>query len=450
MLLSIVIPVWNEEEGIAACLDRLRPLAVKGHEIIVVDGGSSDETRSLARPLCSLLLRGERGRGRQMNLGARFAAGDVLLFLHGDSILPEQAEAALAAVFAGGKPGWGWFDVRLGGRRPIFRLIAGLMNLRARLSRVCTGDQALFVSASLFRRAGGFPEIPLMEDIAICRRLGKLARPQPQPFPTLSSARRWENQGVLRTILWMWRLRLLYFFGASPESLAREYYPALYDSGPDYPYPGARILVFARAPEAGKVKTRLARDIGADAALDLYLAMLRRVFATVEQAAVAEVHLWAAGNPRHPEFLGLCDIRCICRQEGDDLGERMRHAAATELAVEGVDNVLIIGSDCPALTADYLESALAALAGEAELVLGPARDGGFVLIGLRKAPPGLFDGVEWGGKNVLEQTLAQAGELGLGRHLLAPCWDVDTAADLPLLQELRPPLSWGAGSPLSP
>ena len=442
MRLSIVIPVWNEEEGITACLDRLQPLAAKGHEIIVVDGGSSDETRSLARPLCTLLLRGPRGRGPQMNLGARFAAGDVLLFLHGDSGLPEQAEAVLAAAFADGKPGWGWFEVRLGGRRAVFRLVAGLMNLRARLSRVCTGDQAMFVSASLFRRAGGFPEIPLMEDIAICRRLGRLARPQPQPFPTLSSARRWESQGVLRTILRMWRLRLLYFFGVSPERLAREYYPALHDSGSDYSYPDARILVFARAPEAGKVKTRLARDIGADAALGLYLAMLRRIFATAEQAALAEVKLWAAANPRHPEFLGLCDVRCIRRQKGDDLGERMRHAAATELAAEGVESVLIIGSDCPALTADYLDGALAALAGGAELVLGPARDGGFVLIGMRQAPASLFDGVDWDGESVLKQTLARAGELGLRQQLLASCWDVDTVADLPLLQDLRPPLSW--------
>lgn len=442
MRLSVIIPVWNEEDGIAACLECLRPLAEGGHEIIVVDGGSSDRTRTLARPLCTLLLRGGRGRGLQMNLGARFAAGDVLLFLHADNRLPEQAEAVLTTAFANGEPGWGWFDVRLEGRRGVFRLIAGLMNLRARLSGVCTGDQALFVPASLFRRAGGFPEIPLMEDIAICRRLGGIARPQPQRFPTLTSARRWEKQGVLRTILQMWRLRLLYFFGVSPERLAREYYPALHDSGPGYPYPGARILVFAKAPEAGKVKTRLARDIGAGAALGLYLAMLRRVFAIVEQAALAEAHLWAAGNPRHPELLGLCDVRCIHRQEGDDLGERMRHAAARELAAEDVDSVLIIGSDCPALTADYLESALAALADGVELVLGPARDGGYVLIGLRRVPAGLFDGVEWGGANVREQTLARAGKLGLRRHLLAPSWDVDTAADLPLLQELRPPLSW--------
>ena len=442
MRLSVIIPVWNEEESIAACLQRLQPLAERGHEIIVVDGGSSDQTRPLARPLCTLLLRGPRGRGLQMNLGARFAAGDMLLFLHGDSSLPERAEAVLAAAFAGGEPTWGWFDVRLGRQRAIFRLIASLMNLRARRSGVCTGDQALFVSTSLFRRAGGFPEIPLMEDIAMCRRLGKLVRPQPQPFATLTSARRWESQGVLRTILRMWRLRLLYFFGVSPERLAREYYPALHDSAPGFAYPGARILVFARAPEAGKVKTRLAREIGEGAALGLYLAMLHRVFATAEQAALAEVHLWAASNPRHPEFLGLCDIRGIHRQEGDDLGERMRHAAATELAAADVDSVLIIGSDCPALTADYLDGALAALAGGAELVLGPARDGGFVLLGLRKAPAGLFQDVEWGSGKVLEQTLARAGELGLRQQLLAPCWDVDTLADLPLLQELRPPLSW--------
>ena len=455
MRLSIVIPVWNEEKRIAACLARLRPLIPardthaadaaltirNSHEIIVVDGGSGDRTRSLARPLCTRLLRGPRGRGAQMNLGARFAGGDVLLFLHADSSLPEQAESALAAVFAGAEPAWGWFDVRFDGDKPVYRPIAALMNLRARLSSVCTGDQALFISAGLFRRAGGFPEIPLMEDIAICKKLRKLVRPTPLPLPTLTSPRRWDAQGVLRTVLRMWRLRLLYFLGVSPARLAREYYPSLNEAGDDRKYPAARILVFARAPEAGAVKTRLAGEIGAESALSLYLAMLRRVFETAERAALAEVHLWAASNPAHEEFLALCEAGRIRLQRGADLGERMLHAATRELAGDGVDSVLIVGSDCPALGADYLDRALAALAA-AELVLGPARDGGYVLIGLRAARPELFRGVDWGSGAVLEQTLARARELGLQPQLLEPCWDVDTAGDLPLLQELRPPLSW--------
>lgn len=441
MRISIVIPVLNEESQIVSCLERLQPMRFLGHEVIVVDGGSTDATRALAAPLCDRLLRSRPGRAAQMNLGARFAGSDVVLFLHADSQLPEDAEQAIAEALADRKPGWGWFDVRLSGRAPVYRLIAAFMNLRARLTAVCTGDQALFVSAELFHLAGGFPGIPLMEDIAISKKLRQLARPRPLAQKVSSSSRRWERDGVARTILQMWRLRLLYFFGAMPEKLAARYYPRLFARA-RFKFPSARIAVFAREPEIGEVKTRLAAQIGAEAALRLYLAMLRRVVATVEQAALAEFHLWAASDPGHEEFTALCDVQDIRLQQGEDLGSRMHNAAAAELAEDGVEFVLIVGSDCPALTLDYLERALDALSAGVEVVLGPARDGGYVLIGLRQVSWELFSGVDWSGPGVLEQTLERVREAGLSHQLLESSWDVDDAEDLPLLEELRPPLPW--------
>ena len=442
MRIGIVIPVLNEEARIVSCLERLRPLRAQGHEVIVVDGGSRDATRALAAPLCDRLLRSRPGRAAQMNLGARFAASDVILFLHADCELPEGGDQAIAQALADREPGWGWFDSRLSARAPLFGIIAALMNLRARLTAVCTGDQALFVSAELFHTAGGFPAIPLMEDIAISKKLRRLARPRPLARKVTSSARRWQRDGALRTILKMWRLRLLYFFGAAPEKLAASYYPGLFGAAPRFRYPAARIMLFAREPKLGAVKTRLAAHIGAEAALRLYRAMLRRVVETIEQSALAEFQLWAASDGEHEEFLCLCDFRDIRLQEGEDIGSRMRHAAAAELAQEGVECVLIIGADCPALTADYLEQALEALAAGIDLVLGPARDGGYVLIGLRRSPAELFRAVDWGGSQVLPQTLARARELGLSHQLLEPSWDVDDVDDLPLLDTLRPPLSW--------
>ena len=441
MRISIVIPVLNEESQIVSCLERLQPMRFLGHEVIVVDGGSTDATRALAAPLCDRLLRSRPGRAAQMNLGARFAGSDVVLFLHADSQLPEDAEQAIAEALADRKPGWGWFDVRLSGRAPVYRLIAAFMNLRARLTAVCTGDQALFVSAELFHLAGGFPGIPLMEDIAISKKLRQLARPRPLAQKVSSSSRRWERDGVARTILQMWRLRLLYFFGAMPEKLAARYYPRLFARA-RFKFPSARIAVFAREPEIGEVKTRLAAQIGAEAALRLYLAMLRRVVETVEQAALAEFHLWAASDPGHEEFTALCDVQDIRLQQGEDLGSRMHNAAAAELAEDGVECVLIVGSDCPALTLDYLERALDALSAGVEVVLGPARDGGYVLIGLRQVSWELFSGVDWSGPGVLEQTLERVREAGLSHQLLESSWDVDDAEDLPLLEELRPPLPW--------
>ncbi len=442
MRISIVIPVLNEEAQIVSCLERLRPMRSRGHEVIVVDGGSGDATRALAAPLCDRLLRSRPGRAAQMNIGARFAGGDVILFLHADSQLPERAGRIIAATLADRKPGWGWFDARLSGRAPIYRLIAALMNLRARLTAVCTGDQALFVSAELFHMAGGFPGIPLMEDIAIGKKLRKLARPRPLAQKVSSSSRRWERDGVVRTILQMWRLRLLYFFGAAPEKLAASYYPRLFAAARRRKHPSARIAVFARAPKMGEVKTRLAARVGTEAALRLYLAMLRRVVETVERAALAEFRLWAASDPGHEEFLALCNVQDIRLQQGGDLGSRMHNAAAAELAEDGVEFVLIVGSDCPALTPDYLERALDALSAGVEVMLGPARDGGYVLIGLRQASRELFSEVNWGGPDVLEQTLESAREAGLSHQLLEPSWDVDDADDLPLLEELRPPLFW--------
>lgn len=441
MRISIVIPVLNEESQIVSCLERLQPMRSLGHEVIVVDGGSEDATRALAAPLCDRLLRSRPGRAAQMNLGARFAGSDVVLFLHADSQLPEDAEQAIAEALADRKPGWGWFDVRLSGRAPVYRLIAAFMNLRARLTAVCTGDQALFVSAELFHLAGGFPGIPLMEDIAISKKLRQLARPRPLAQKVSSSSRRWERDGVARTILQMWRLRLLYFFGVAPEKLAARYYPRLFAAA-RFKFPSARIAVFAREPEIGEVKTRLAAQIGAESALRLYLAMLRRVVETVEQAALAEFHLWAASDPGHEEFTALCDVQDIRLQQGEDLGSRMHNAAVVELAEDGVECVLIVGSDCPALTPDYLEQALDALSAGVEVVLGPARDGGYVLIGLRQVSWELFSGVDWSGPGVLEQTLERVREVGLSHQLLESSWDVDDAEDLPLLEALRPPLSW--------
>lgn len=442
MRISIVIPVLNEEARIVSCLERLRPPRSRGHEVIVVDGGSADATRALAAPLCDRLVRSRPGRAAQMNLGARFAGGDVILFLHADCQLPECGDQAIVQALAGSKSGWGWFDARLRGRAPVFGIIAALMNLRARLTAVCTGDQGLFVSAELFHAAGGFPAIPLMEDIAISKKLRRLARPRPLARKVTSSARRWQRDGALRTIMAMWRLRLLYFCGAAPEKLAASYYPGLFGAGPRFRYPAARIMLFAREPKLGAVKTRLAAQIGDESALRLYRAMLRRVVETIEQSALAELQLWAASDREHGEFLALCDFQDIRLQRGGDIGSRMRHAAAAELARDGVECVLIVGADCPALTADYLERALEALAAGVEVVLGPARDGGYVLIGLRRIPANLFRAVDWGGSEVLRQTLARARDLGLSHQLLEPSWDVDDVDDLPLLEELRPPLSW--------
>jgi rSAM/selenodomain-associated transferase 2 len=216
-----VIPVLDEAGGIAARLRALQPLRDAGCEVLVVDGGSRDETAALARPLADAVLRAARGRGAQQNAGARAARGEHLLFLHADSTLPEGAADAVRAALAA--HAWGRFDVEIESGQRLVRLVGRLMNVRSRLTGIATGDQAIFVRREAFVAAGGFPEIPLMEDVALSRALLRAGRPACLRLRVTTSGRRWERHGAVRTILLMWWLRLRYWLGADPAALARRY-----------------------------------------------------------------------------------------------------------------------------------------------------------------------------------------------------------------------------------
>jgi len=221
--LSIIIPILNEADRIVSTLQALAPLRARGAEIIVVDGGSSDDTAALAAPLTDQVLTGSRGRAMQMNAGAAAASGEVLLFLHADTRLPPGADRLVVDSLQGSLHAWGRFDVAIEGNHPLLPFVAASMNLRSRLTGITTGDQAMFVRRETFIAIGGYPEIALMEDVAISRRLKRVSHPLCLSARVTTSGRRWEARGVLRTILLMWRLRLAYFFGAKPEELARRY-----------------------------------------------------------------------------------------------------------------------------------------------------------------------------------------------------------------------------------
>jgi rSAM/selenodomain-associated transferase 2 len=220
--LSIIIPALNEAAGIEATLRPLQPLREQGHEIIVANGGSEDATVALATPLCDRLVHAPRGRARQMNEGARYACGNYLLFLHADSVLPDYAPSLISTALQSHT--WGRFDVRLSGRHWLLRIIEFMMNLRSRLTGIATGDQAIFVMRGLFEELGGYPDLALMEDIELSKQLKRHGPPACLKQKVLTSSRRWEARGILKTVLLMWRLRLAYFFGIHPEQLHRHYY----------------------------------------------------------------------------------------------------------------------------------------------------------------------------------------------------------------------------------
>ncbi len=218
-----MIPVLNEEQNIGtllALLDECFPLA----ERIVVDGGSEDETPARVLAAGAKLLLGDRGRARQMNLGAKAARGDYLFFLHADSLPPTNPQVIAESLSRA--PEWGFAPVRLSGEHRLLRVIEWFMNRRSRATGVATGDQMLFVRAATFEAIKGYADIPLMEDIELCKRLRRYAVPEVLSEAVETSSRRWESRGVVATVVQMWMLRFAYFCGVSPARLWRYYYGA--------------------------------------------------------------------------------------------------------------------------------------------------------------------------------------------------------------------------------
>lgn len=219
--LTIIMPVLDEAAEIGTALTALAPFRARGVEVIVADGGSRDDTATLAQPLADFVIASARGRAVQMNAGAAAAKGDVLLFLHADTRLPEDTDRLVLDGLSKAGKIWGRFDVRFDGGG--LGLIAFMMNWRSRATGIATGDQALFVTRAAFEAVGGFPAIALMEDVALSVRLKRRGRPLALRARVTTSARRWRKHGVLRTILLMWKLRLAFSLGADPAKLAQAY-----------------------------------------------------------------------------------------------------------------------------------------------------------------------------------------------------------------------------------
>lgn len=444
-MLSIIMPVLNERAGIVAALQALQPIRSRsrGAEIIVVDGGSHDGTADLARGcgLADAVLQTSRGRALQMNAGAAAASGAVLLFLHADTRLPADADSEVlhAVGQADARHAWGRFDVRIDGAHPLLSVIGWSMNLRSRLTGIATGDQALFMRRSAFDRAGGFPPIALMEDISMSSRLKRISAPACLRSRVQTSGRRWESRGVLRTVLGMWWLRLRYFFGEEPARLAASYA----DVRDVAVRKACTILVFAKAPVAGEVKTRLIPALGAEGAATLHRRLTEVALQAACAAAPGGVELWCAPDASHPVFAALArQFSVMLHVQADgDLGGRMANALADALTRS--EAALLIGSDIAVMDDAVLRAALDGLRDGADVVVVPAEDGGYVLIGLRHAAPELFRDMAWSTPGVMAETRQRARMGNLRVAELPPLWDVDNPSDLQRVERERPELLEG-------
>ncbi len=440
--LSIVIPVLDDTEALRRLLPTIDPNP--DVDILVVNGGAPDErlTAICDRPDVRLLT-SPPGRARQMNVGAAAAAGQWIVFLHADTRLPPRWVDEVRRASANPAVVGGSFRFRLDSGAWQARLIERAVQRRVRWLDLAYGDQALFVRRDVFDALGGYREWPLMEDVDFVRRLRRAGVLYHSAQPATTSARRWERGGWWWTSAGNVMLQALFFAGVAPARLAGWY------ARPAGRRARAALVVMARVPSASIGKSRLTRELRGDH-LELRRALL---LDTVDAArGVADADLFIACEPAGSmgEMRALAgDHVRLLPQQGDSLGDRMRNAFE-QLFAAGYATVVMIGSDLPSLPSSYLAQALRSLRDQPDaVVIGPASDGGYYLIGLRRPCAALFTSIPWSTPEVLAATVNRAEASGLKVTLVPPWHDVDTVDDL--RRVLREPhgatrtRAWAAG-----
>lgn len=445
---SIIVPVLHDTDALARLIPTIE--ADPDIEIIVVNGGASDsgigalaDDRPDVRWLSS-----PPGRGRQMNVGALSARGRWLLFLHADTRLMPQWLGEIRRVDADPSVVGGSFRFQLDSDAYQARLIERGVAWRVRWFDLAYGDQALFVRGDIFRALGGYREWPLMEDVDLIRRLRKVGRLYHSPLAAVTSARRWERDGWWRRSAENVTLQLLFVVGVSPAWLARRYLGSVVRTDRE------ALVVMARAPSDSHGKTRLTRGVSGNH-IDLRRALLLDTLDIVGRVRRADVFVAFEPAEALAEFRSLTGGSAqLLPQWGQMLGDRMRNVFA-DLFSRGYSSVVIVGSDLPTLPSAYIEGAFKRLRDHRNsVVVGPAVDGGYYLMGLSRLVPELFESIPWGTPRVLRATLEAADKAQLGVSMMPEWYDVDEVDDL--RRVLNDPAgaertrSWAATSKLIP
>ena len=430
MQFSIIIPTLNESERIGQQVQRVRALCPAG-EVIVADGGSEDDTRKRAREAGAVVALAPRGRGTQCNAGAALAQGDVLLFLHADTLLPPDAFETIEAAFQNPDILVGTFHLQMDVQHWLLDVYIGLSRMDTMFTRF--GDQVITVRRSFFESLGGFPDWPLFEDVAFLRRARRHTRIHLFPTAIVTSARRFVRNGVTRQALIDVLYLLAYALGASPHRLAQSY---------ERRRPPAKemaLLFFARAPRPGRVKTRLAATLGETFATQFYDRCARQVLRESKRVGRAANRYLFCADPEDLPALRRWAGRpfLYAAQVEGDLGQRLSAALALAFS-HGAKKAMVLATDAPDLRAHHMIEAAQALDAH-DLAIGPSMDGGYYLLAMKRLYPQLFIDMPWSTSQVLSETLSRARALGLSVHHLPTLWDVDTEQDLRRWWNQRPP-----------
>ena len=420
-MITVVIPSFNDGPRLQRLLPEL-PAGDERTEVIVVDGGSTDSTRDHVSAHSHVAwISAKKGRAEQMNAGARSASGDILLFIHSDSRMPEGWVDAVEAAVRNPAFSFGAFRFALDDDGLQARVVERGVRFRSKYLGLPYGDQGLFIRANDFEKSGGFPVVPIMEDVLLVRALKRSGRVSILELPLHTSPRRWRRNGYIRQTWMNLSTYFLYRLGIPLENLARRYAK---DS--------RAVIMFCKYPEPGQVKTRLAASIGDAEAAHVYRHMVAHTLKSLRRLrAHAKVFVFYAPAEAAEKMKGWLGRghRYIPQSTGS-LGDRMLDAFWFA-SLEGHGATLIVGTDCPDLRPAQLEQAFSALENH-DVVLGPTHDGGYFLIGTTQPQPALFHGIAWSTPSVMSQTLRRAEEAALRAATLDPLRDVDTLEDLQL------------------
>ncbi|APV43972.1 transferase 1, rSAM/selenodomain-associated/transferase 2, rSAM/selenodomain-associated [Dehalogenimonas formicexedens] len=419
-LFSVIIPTLNEQSIIGQCIDGVRKLG-PDVEIIVADSGSTDSTTEIARGRGAKVISSSPGRGGQMNAGAAVAGGDILVFLHADTFLPEGAFARLAAFFRDPQTEIGVFHLKFDSRHWLLKLLERLSGVRPYWFRF--GDSSITVRRTVFMELGGFPDQPLFEDLEFLRKANRKTRVILFPLYVTTSARRFTHTGICRQTFRNILLTLHYLAGAAPKGLSLAYERTSDRASKCF------LMMMVRYPEPGKVKSRLASGVGEKSAAKIYRFCAESLFGAAaalpdaiarylycaEASDCGRISSWAGGR-----------FESLAQPEGD---LAVRLTAGFDMAfAKSAAMVVIIASDIPDLRPRHIKTAFAALE-EKDVVLGPSPDGGFYLIGLKRSSPFLFKNIAWSSSSVLAQMQGNIRAAGLSVEILPELLDIDTLED---------------------